>query len=1043
MSDEVLASNGPSGPTNYPGVVNNTATSLPTEESRAPQDDVYQPLPNESVGISSVHTAAEGIKTPTGNCQNGSRDKSLEEYEHRRCLEETSNLKGRIELLEQHVASLCDFLPTADREPEQTKPVEEQIPMVSASIHAASAEMKSKIIQSLPLETLSSPNTDIEVCDTEETFFHRKHSVYMIEILQQSSDSRNSKRSVSRLVGSPTNSASAVVPSAMPSRIRIRSALILGLLEVVSKTELYTKADPTAANPAPAPVSLVFLYPFKLFVRHYAAIIGYIEKIMDGSAETSGNGQPTKFEVPSIPSQLQSAEAREHFGLLKRLFEENLGYLFTIRRELRDHTRTTVEFEHLWLLFDLGDIVYEREANDNPLGVPRLWKITHYGGGREILNDNAPDITDPFIKDATPKANSKGKENPFHIRGFYLESSGKAIFTEEDGYTIPPWDGERPVHELKLFPYHFCEPGRDFTDENRGAWLKRLVKEGRTYSTLRPGKVVYLKGIGVGEDLKMSEYQSQVVIDFEQAQVEAPKLSQTSSEQKLGALAVLMRSLRSRSSRSLFIHSGDTREVEETPQRVSAEAQTLKILDTIHNDNLLDLEYFRSEMKNIAPPLTAFNTAEASQIPLQNYILFPRTASGFVLSAREWVNFEIRDLSKVHFNKSLWKELQLPYGYKRALLATVRSHVRAKDSLPEHDSIPGKGTGAIILLQGSSGVGKTFTAEALAAHTNRPLYSITSGDLGDSVSTVERQLVKILNRGRRWGCVILLDEADVYLTRRGQDSFQRNAIVSAFLRQLERYPGIMVLTTNRQLNIDEAIAQRFQLRLFYPPLNKEAVKKVWALYCTKEKCQQLIADRVAKKPKVEIGEGVDTWWETPYQQSIAPKQTDHNLGASLGPNDEDEPQAWWSGRDIQFAFREAIALAVHDKVTEKRAHAKTMSAEAMEKAAKMDKKGKSGRKEVLQKQAMEVQKNSRTISEDDEILITKEYFDEVLLRLASFDEGIKTMHDPHRDGDSIGVEAPDESLQYPNDESYETTMTDSDVSPYDSDSSDEGENYSW
>jgi hypothetical protein len=36
-----------------------------------------------------------------------------------------------------------------------------------------------------------------------------------------------------------------------------------------------------------------------------------------------------------------------------------------------------------------------------------------------------------------------------------------------------------------------------------------------------------------------------------------------------------------------------------------------------------------------------------------------------------------------------------------------------------------------------------------------------------------------------WGAVVLIDEADVFLEKRGTVSIQRNAIVSIFLRQLE------------------------------------------------------------------------------------------------------------------------------------------------------------------------------------------------------------------------------------------------------------------
>lgn len=90
----------------------------------------------------------------------------------------------------------------------------------------------------------------------------------------------------------------------------------------------------------------------------------------------------------------------------------------------------------------------------------------------------------------------------------------------------------------------------------------------------------------------------------------------------------------------------------------------------------------------------------------------------------------------------------------------------------------GKGRGLIILLHGPPGSGKTSTAETLAAYTQRPLYSITCGDLGTNPSDVERNLVIHTTRAHKWDCLLLLDEADVFVSRRDWRDTERNALVS-------------------------------------------------------------------------------------------------------------------------------------------------------------------------------------------------------------------------------------------------------------------------
>lgn len=68
---------------------------------------------------------------------------------------------------------------------------------------------------------------------------------------------------------------------------------------------------------------------------------------------------------------------------------------------------------------------------------------------------------------------------------------------------------------------------------------------------------------------------------------------------------------------------------------------------------------------------------------------------------------------------------------------------------------------------------------------DKPLYPITCGDLGSIAEDVETNLKKHFTLASRWDCVMLLDEADVFLAKRKLEDLQRNSIVSVFLRMLE------------------------------------------------------------------------------------------------------------------------------------------------------------------------------------------------------------------------------------------------------------------
>jgi len=111
--------------------------------------------------------------------------------------------------------------------------------------------------------------------------------------------------------------------------------------------------------------------------------------------------------------------------------------------------------------------------------------------------------------------------------------------------------------------------------------------------------------------------------------------------------------------------------------------------------------------------------------------------------------------------------------------------------------------------------------------TKLPLYSVTSGELGASPVQLEKGLERALDIAKTFHAVLLLDEADVFLEQRATHDLERNALVSIFLRLMEYYRGILVLTTNRIEAFDEAFRSRIHISLHYPPLTIDAREQIW------------------------------------------------------------------------------------------------------------------------------------------------------------------------------------------------------------------------
>ncbi|KAL4945912.1 hypothetical protein BDV06DRAFT_235834 [Aspergillus oleicola] len=222
---------------------------------------------------------------------------------------------------------------------------------------------------------------------------------------------------------------------------------------------------------------------------------------------------------------------------------------------------------------------------------------------------------------------------------------------------------------------------------------------------------------------------------------------------------------------------------------------------------------------------------QAELPPDENFqLLLPATMPGYGFHDKKWISLSVENIQEIEWNVDTFKHLVLKSTKKELIRALVEKHTATSEA---SDVIEGKGNGLIMLLHGGPGTGKTLTAESVAELTRRPLYRVTCGDIGTNAEEVEQYLESALYLGAVWKCVVLLDEADVFLEERTQQDLQRNALVSVFLRVLEYYSGILILTSNRIGTFDEAFKSRVQLTLHYPRLDKSSRRRVWSNFITR------------------------------------------------------------------------------------------------------------------------------------------------------------------------------------------------------------------
>ena len=169
----------------------------------------------------------------------------------------------------------------------------------------------------------------------------------------------------------------------------------------------------------------------------------------------------------------------------------------------------------------------------------------------------------------------------------------------------------------------------------------------------------------------------------------------------------------------------------------------------------------------------------------EDVVLLPRRLVGYTFRERKFVMLDIRCLKPLPAPQDVLRDLKIDDQHKRMIKSLVKTHLRKQTGTraspivsSSQDLIRGKGSGLFILLHGVPGVGKTATAEAVAQASRKPLFPITCGDLGVSPQDVDSALTGIFRLAHLWDCILLLDEADVFLSRRELDHLERNALVS-------------------------------------------------------------------------------------------------------------------------------------------------------------------------------------------------------------------------------------------------------------------------
>jgi AAA+ superfamily predicted ATPase len=162
------------------------------------------------------------------------------------------------------------------------------------------------------------------------------------------------------------------------------------------------------------------------------------------------------------------------------------------------------------------------------------------------------------------------------------------------------------------------------------------------------------------------------------------------------------------------------------------------------------------------------------------------------------------------------------------------------------------GRAVTLLFSGPPGVGKTAAAEAIANHLGKNILVADYGKIQNLyVGETEKNIEKIFEEAHEGDCLLFWDEADAMLYDR--DSADRNwevRSVNVLLRELEKFDGVCILSTNRTVTLDKALARRISLKVEFEPPTRGQARQIWEklLPAKMPLGQDVDLDRLARTP---------------------------------------------------------------------------------------------------------------------------------------------------------------------------------------------------
>lgn len=234
------------------------------------------------------------------------------------------------------------------------------------------------------------------------------------------------------------------VHSVAGTKLKINSpAIVTALQSVVEYYPGYTFLEE----------SVTIAEPYAILIHHEKELASYRKRFAPGTSLS----EDQKCE--------RKRDTYEHLGLLEKYLQDRMGP--SVLAERQRHARGYATFEMLWMLYKPGTDVY----------------LYHH----QCSSHSAA------VVESTDEESRRTYHNVLRMNVWYMRYNGTFLGRESEARYLSPYDGEKEIAKLEIFPCHFLNENID--QEGFKSQRTRLEERGKMFWRLTKKQCMHYNGL--------------------------------------------------------------------------------------------------------------------------------------------------------------------------------------------------------------------------------------------------------------------------------------------------------------------------------------------------------------------------------------------------------------------------------------------------------------------------------------------------------------------------------------------------------------------